>query len=255
MKVMTFNLRADNPLDMKNKWKYRRDFIYDIINQSNCDIIGLQEITNQMEQDLKENIVGYHQIGISRTKNFFMERNTVLVKKKYSIVEEKTFWLSKRPEKKGSAMWHSLFPRICTMVICQLDEQKIAIYNTHLDCLSPIARKKGLRIILNKIREQQEMEKMPCLLMGDFNAKPNSKVMQQFKAKGYGIDGLRPVQDIKPQLYKKATVGGFKGKEKGRHIDYIFASKEFDILDVEIARYNRAGRYPSDHYPVIAKLK
>ena len=255
MKVMTFNLRADNIIDIGNRWRQRCDMVYDIINQSGCDIIGLQEVTNKMEMDLKQNVIGYHQMGLSRTKNLFVERNTLLIKKKYHVIEEKTFWLSKKPEKESSSMWHSLFPRICTMAICEYQGKKLAVYNTHLDCLSPIARKHGLEVILKKIKEQQTIEKMPYILMGDFNAKPHSRVMQKIKDKGNTIDGLKPVQDIKPELYRNATINGFKGKDNGRHIDYIFVSKEFDILDVKIMKYNRNGKYPSDHYPVQAELQ
>lgn len=255
MKVMTFNLRADNIMDIGNRWRDRSDMVYRLINESGCDVIGLQEVTNKMEADLKRNIKNYHQMGVSRTKNWFVERNTLLIRKEYRIIEEKTFWLSKRPEKESSSMWHSLFPRICTMAICEYQGKKLAIYNTHLDCLSPLARKHGLEVVLKKIKEQQTIEEMPYILMGDFNAKPHSKVMKKIKDQGNTINGLRPVQDSKPELYKQTTMSRFKGKDKGRHIDYIFVSKEFDILDVKIVKYNQNGKYPSDHYPIQVELK
>lgn len=256
MRVMTFNLRADNLLDVRNRWKQRSNLVYDVIQNYDCEIVGLQEVTNHMERDLKENLMGYHHIGVSRTKNFFMERNTLLIKKEYHVIGHKTFWLSKEPHKKGSSMWHSLFPRICTRVICNLDGQgKICVYNTHLDCLSPIARRYGLKVILSDMSECLKKEKMPCILTGDFNAKPDSKMMQQFKKEAYALNGLRAVQDVKLELYKKTTMGGFKNRDSGRHIDYIFVSREFDILDVEIIKYNQDGRFPSDHYPIMAEIK
>ena len=49
-------------------------------------------------------------------------------------------------------------------------------------------------------------------------------------------------------------MGTFKGREKGMHIDYIFVSEEFNIKHVEIIRNNINGKYPSDHYPIMATI-
>ena len=256
MRIMTFNVKANYLLDINNRWEERAHLVYDMIRKYDCDIIGLQEVTNQMEGDLKNNIKSYHYIGISRTKNFFVEHNTVLLRKEYEVLENKTFWLSKKPHKKGSSMWHSLFPRICTRVVCKgNDGREIVIYNTHLDCLSPVARRYGLKVILSDMYQQREKEKIPCILTGDFNAKPNSKVMRQFREEAFKLNGLRAAQDISPDIYQKATMGHFKGKDRGQHIDYIFASEEFEINNIEIIKYNKDGKYPSDHYPVMAELK
>lgn len=254
MNVMTFNLRADNLLDIHDRWTHRCHVVYEVIKKYNCDIIGTQEVTMQMAKDLKEHITDYYHLGISRTNYFFMERNTILLKKKYNVLKHRTFWLSQQPEKKGSNMWHSLFPRICTMVISNIEGRKVLIYNTHLDCLSPWARQEGLRIILNDMYNHQIKERRPCILTGDFNARADGKLMKAFKQAAYRLNGLRAVQDIKPELYKKTTMGGFKGKEYGRHIDYIFATQEFDVKNVEIIRYDCHGQYPSDHYPIMAEL-
>ena len=96
---------------------------------------------------------------------------------------------------------------------------------------------------------------MPCILTGDFNARPNSQVMKQFRREAYELNGLRAVQDIRPEIYKSTTMGGFKERDKGMHIDYIFVSQEFDILDAQIIRYNKNGKFPSDHYPIMAELR
>lgn len=254
MRVMTFNLKADSLFDIQDRWKKRCDVVYDVMRKYDCDIIGTQEVTMKMAKDLKEHMKSYHQIGISRTNYFFMERNTVFLKKEYRVLKNRTFWLSQEPDKKGSSMWHSLFPRICTMVISEIKGRKICIYNTHLDCLSPWARHEGMRIILNDMYNYRQQEKMPCLLTGDFNVRADSKLMKEFKSAAYRLNGLRATQDIKPELYEKTTMGEFKGKEYGRHIDYIFATKEFDVKNVEIVKDHHNGQYPSDHYPILAEL-
>ena len=49
-------------------------------------------------------------------------------------------------------------------------------------------------------------------------------------------------------------MSGFKGIEKGLHIEYIFVSEDLEIVDVDIIKDNENGKYPSDHYPLIADI-
>ncbi len=256
MKVMTFNIRADNILDINNRWEKRAELVYETIRKYDCDIIGLQEVTEKMHVDICNNIKDYTIIGAGRTKRFFSEKNSILIKKEYSMLDEKTFWLSKTPDKSGSTVMFSLFPRICTTAVCQLDEKrKVRIYNTHLDCLSAKAREFGLKKIIEVIEKNYEQDHLPCILMGDFNATPDSRMIKKFKNGQYTSKKLFAVQDINDALYKKTTMGMFKGKEKGIHIDYIFVSEEFEIESAEVVKHHKLGKYPSDHYPIVAELK
>ncbi len=255
MKVMTFNLRSDNILDIHNRWRKRKSIVCDVINKYECDIIGLQEVTNQMEEDLKENIRDYNIFGEGRTKKLFLEKNNLLIKNNYLIEEPKTFWLSQTPDKRGSSIWYSLFPRICTTAIIEVETGvRIRVYNTHLDCLLPYAREYGLKIIAKAMEEYQKKEELPCILMGDFNATPNSKLIKNFSKGLYSNKYFIAVQELDKELYKESTMGMFRGKEKGMHIDYIFVSEEFTIKDVKIIKDSIEGKYPSDHYPIIAEI-
>lgn len=256
MKIMTFNIRADNIFDINNRWKKRADLVCETMKHYNCDIIGLQEVTQKMYEDIHVNVKDYNIIGVGRTKKFFSEKNSILIKKEYRILEEETFWLSKTPNKVGSTIFLSLFPRICTTVVCELGPgKKVRIYNTHLDCLFATAREFGLKKIAEVMEKNYEREHLPCILMGDFNATPNSRLMKKFKSGRYTTKKLFAVQDIDETLYQKSTMGMFKGKEKGMHIDYIFVSEEFEIQNTEVVKYNKAGKYPSDHYPLVARVK
>lgn len=255
MKIMTFNLRADNVLDINNRWRNRVNLVHDVISQYDCDVIGFQEVTKQMESELEKYNKDYYKVGEGRTRRLFMEKNTLLIKKKFSVEKDYTFWLSKTPWKKNSSIWYSLFPRICTSAICEIEAgKKVRIYNTHLDCLLPHAREFGLGVILNHIQEEQAKEPLPCILMGDFNAKPNSKLIQRFKDGKYTERRFIAAQEVNPELYKKTTMGSFKGREEGRHIDYIFVTEEFKVERMEIVKYSKNGKYPSDHYPLVAEL-
>lgn len=46
----------------------------------------------------------------------------------------------------------------------------------------------------------------------------------------------------------------FKGRMKGEPIDYIFVTDEFVVEEVYLDTSSSEGRYPSDHYPLVAVL-
>lgn len=255
MKVMSFNVRADNILDIHNRWKNRSELVYEMIKHYNCDLLGLQEVTEHMYRDLMNSIDAYHIIGKGRSKRYFNERNNLLIKKQYNLSNEETFWLSKTPTKVGSSVWYSMFPRICTTAVVEMaPDLKIRVYNTHLDCILPQARVYGLKKIVEFIEKHHEQEKLPCILMGDFNAGPQSKLIQEFSKGIYSSKQFIAVQEVRKEIYNEATMGHFKGKSRGLHIDYIFVSEEFKIENVEIIKYQKNKKYPSDHYPLLAEI-
>lgn len=257
MKVMSFNLRTDFMLDINNRWNRRKHIVYDIINKFDCDIIGVQELNENMYNDLSINLNNYNIVGERRTKRFFSEKNDILVNKRNKVLDYNTFWLSKDINKIGSSVWYSLYPRICTTALIELNNgNRIRVYNTHLDCGIPLAKKYGLLRISQYIdkKDKEGEVSIPIILMGDFNLTPSNKIINEFKSGIYCKRKLMAVQEFKKDIYNMSTISGFKGYRKGLHIDYIFVSSEFKVNNVEIVNYNENGKYPSDHYPIYADI-
>ena len=180
VKVMSFNLRADFVLDINNRWRDRKNIVCDVINKLDCDIIGVQELNETMHKDLVNNLNNYNIIGERRTKKFFCEKNDILINKRNKVLEQHTFWLSKDIDKIGSSVWYSLYPRICTTVLIELSSgRKVRVYNTHLDCGLPRAKKYGLFKISEYIdkKDKEGEENIPIILMGDFNLTPRNKII------------------------------------------------------------------------------
>lgn len=96
---MTFNLRSDSVLDGKNRWNKRKELVCEVLEKYACDIIGLQEVTVKMREDLEKNLKGYQIIGQPRSKRFFIEHNNILVSNRHTILNQETFWLSKNLKK------------------------------------------------------------------------------------------------------------------------------------------------------------
>ena len=53
----------------------------------------------------------------------------------------------------------------------------------------------------------------------------------------------------------EATFNGWKPVITGERIDWIVASPQFQTLDAEIGRRMPDGRFPSDHWSVMATLQ
>ncbi len=252
---MTFNLRTDFPLDINNRWRKRSSIIYEVFEKYKCDIVGVQELNNMMFSDISRNVEGYNIVGQPRSERISMERNDILVSKEHEIIENNTFWLSNSPDKVGTSLWYSVFPRICTTATIRLKGgTTVRIYNTHLDCFSSKARRVELRKIVEYMDKKYEEDRLPVILMGDFNATPGSRLIKDFANDSGSKRRFIAVQEYNKDIYGRSTMSNFRGTKKGRHIDYIFVSEEFEIVNTEIVDYHINGKYPSDHYPIIADL-
>lgn len=255
MRVMTFNLKTDHIFVGKSKWDVRSEVVYEIFKDLDCDIVGAQEVNNKMYEDITKKVLGYNIIGNARSKRYFVERNNVFVKKNYDIKNETTFWLSKNPQQEGSALWYSMFPRICTTAVVNINGSKVRVYNTHLDCLLPSSRVFGLKKITEFIEKNHDEENIPIILMGDFNASPHSKLIKDFNLGVFNKKKLVAVQEVNKSLYEEGTFRHKHGRKGIVHIDYIYVSEEFSIKHAEIIKYNKNGVFPSDHYPLVADLE
>ena len=260
IKVASFNVKHDSFLARRNAWQYRRELISDMIRPSGAAIIGVQELVPSMREDMMRRLSGYSIRGLGRNKVLEDEQSAILLKnEEVTVCFDKMFWLSKHPEKVGSRAYFSFFPRICTVCEAYVKEfdTKIRVFNTHFVHICWMARTLSVQIILRHMHELNEEERLPTILMGDMNAKPNSKPIQILS------ENLHEYPDIHLTNIWSCfdsdeiinTYHGFRGKERGLPIDYIFISDELEFEEAYIDRTSFDGRYPSDHYPLIAALR
>lgn len=240
----------------------RIESIKEFFKNVSPDILGTQELTERALDVLEDN--GkisdlYERVGNPRTLNKKDEYTAIFYKKElFELVEADTFWLSRSPKVTGSRAWFSLFPRICTWCVLRVRSsgELIRIYNTHLDCFSPFARRHGLALIKRLAKKYDGERLCGTVIMGDFNAFPTSKTVKILLENGEEgtvvKDTFSVLYRVDPQNLR--TYHGFKGKKKGAPIDYIFTTKRLDILSAHIDRTAYGGIYPSDHFPVIAKI-
>ncbi|MEG1930492.1 MAG: endonuclease/exonuclease/phosphatase family protein [Anaerovorax sp.] len=263
LKISTFNLKNDHWPLLKTHWSRRKPAVCAFFREENPDIIGTQELKYQRILELLKTFPEYGFIGEGRQGGQLGEYCAVFYKKtKFHCISQGTFWLSKCPHKKSRG-WLAMFPRICTWATFSVLDGKlhetgeqISVFNTHLDHISPYARTDGLLQITEFINEN--FRNQGVILMGDFNAKPDSRALKVIDAMseengiftGSSYRGFYSTASPNGKTYH-----GFHGSVVGKPMDYIFTSKEITIERVSVVQKKYCGMYPSDHFPIVLTCK
>ena len=253
--VMSFNIRLASVDDGENHWNIRKDKVKDLISYYEADFVGLQEAQKPQIDYLLDNNSAYSFLGRPRTDEVNAEFSCIFyLKNKYKVLEQNTFWLSENPEKSGKS-WDAAYPRIVTYALFEniKTKKKVWVLNTHFDHVGVIARQKSAEIILEKIKTLQKKRNVPVVLTGDFNSVESDSWMKPLFE---NLQEARSNSVTKPYA-EKATWNGFKFNEKpSEQIDFIFSSKN----NTKVLKYRTITdfydyKYPSDHFPIVAKIK
>ncbi len=278
--LLTFNIRYDNPADGPDGWPKRRDQVVDLIKDHHPDAVGLQEVLKNQLDDLTSGLPGYGAIGVGRDDGQEKgEYSCILFRKdRFRAEESGTFWLSGTPDVPGSNTWNAACVRVCTWArltetsaggagVAPAAPRSFYLFNTHMDHQSQDARDRGAELIARRMAARAHPE-IPAILTGDLNAgEKNSAVMfltgraprarlevsPAPPATGL-VDSFRVAH---PDETDAGTFHAFKGPAGDTHrkIDYILVPRGATVLEASIDRRERAGRYPSDHYAVTARVR
>jgi endonuclease/exonuclease/phosphatase family metal-dependent hydrolase len=251
LKIMTFNLRVHVESDGDNAWPNRAEAVAETIRKHDPDIIGVQEGLRGMLADLETLLPEYGWVGEGRDGGTEGEYSAIFYKKdKWEVVESGNFSLSEHPERLGAISWNSSHARMCTWAAFRSGEGgQLALFNTHLDHVSEEAQLKGMELIRERMRNLRARTGLPIVLTGDFNVRPGHDAVAGLEREGY-LSVYSVLHDEEREV--GGTVHHFKGGESGDTIDYIFLTPDWWVQSVVIDRELYEGRYPSDHYPVVA---
>ena len=249
LKVVTYNMRYDCQADGQNNFEYRKPYMIKKIKEKTPDVIGFQEMLPHMKSWFEESFPEYHLVGCGRAKDYTDEHNAIAYKKEtFELLGLETFWLSPTPYLPGSRFEEqSICPRVCTMALLKPKEgrQPIRVYNTHLDHEGEEARILGIRLVLERMKQDYEKFPLPSVLMGDFNATPDSNEIQIIEKESSLKDVTRTIP---------YTFHDFGRLQRFIKIDYIYMSQDWSCHQVEVWDDVEEGIYLSDHYPVQADL-
>ncbi len=251
LRVMTFNVRYPAPGDGPNQWEHRRDLLVATIHEHNPDIFGTQELFHHQGQYIVEKAPEYTWFGVSRRGNQQDEHMGVFYKGgKLKLVESGNFWLSETPDTPGSMSWNVSLPRMVTWGLFErkVDGRRFYFYNTHFPHRreDAEARVRCAQVIMSRIGALPK--DIAFILTGDFNAPAGGDV---YKA----LAGLQDAWETAgSRSGPQATYNGFRGSTDGPRIDWILYRGALKALHAQTVTKNENGRYPSDHYPVLAVL-
>lgn len=258
LRVMTYNIRFDNPADGVHAWPNRKELVASVIRFHKADIIGVQEALEHQIQDLMELLPGYDWVGVGRNEDEGGEFSAILYRSSVVAVKEaQTFWLSESPDEPGSQSWDSSLPRIATWAhfVTSSEERELFVLNTHFDHRGEQARLESAHLI--KEQTSRLANGLPVIVMGDLNATseqpPLALLSDTPLPDGRSLhDGF--VHSLQPHHGPASTWTGFTKIEADRRIDYIFASEDLPIHYHAILTDKLEDRYPSDHLPVLVEV-
>jgi endonuclease/exonuclease/phosphatase family metal-dependent hydrolase len=258
---MSFNIRDGTYADGDNRWENRRDVLFRVLCKYNCDIVALQEAYRFQIDQICEAAPQYGWIGVGRDDGKDQgEHSAILFRKdRLDVAEKGTFWFSDTPEEPGSITWGNARTRICTWgrFMDRSSRETFHLFNLHLDHISQSSREKSVMLLERQIASRRGAD--PVIVTGDFNSTEENPVVGYLKGKlPMGESGVAsvPLVDTFRLIHPDATEAGtfheFKGGRNGKKIDFIFALPGVKVLDADILHDAENGRYPSDHFPVMA---
>lgn len=258
--VMTFNIRYGTAPDGDNAWPLRRELLFDLVRREDADLIGVQEALDFQIDELVGAAPAYAVIGVGRDDGLRAgEYSAILYRReRFHVAEAGTFWFSDTPQAPGSRSWGNSITRICTWArFIDRDGRGFWLFNLHLDHQSQPSRERSTELLRDRLGGRTFPHE-PVVVTGDFNVgEQNPAIQTLLAARGDQppllVDSFRVLH---PDEETVGTFNGFRiGQVHGDKIDYILVPPGTDVIRAEILRTSRNGRYPSDHFPVVARVR
>jgi endonuclease/exonuclease/phosphatase family metal-dependent hydrolase len=257
VKVMTFNIRTRTIIDGPNHWNHRKQIVFDMLADNAADVIGLQEAKSSQLRQIRQALPDYGVYSAGRNDGLASGESCPILyrKSRLSLKEAGTFWFSDTPSVPGTKDWGNMPPRICSWahLVENSSGNSFYLYNLHLDNLSQHSREKSIRLLTKQIAARKTAD--PFLIVGDFNMEQSNPAMAFLETAHAGL--VQSIKDVWELIHPNKNIGtrhGFHGSTSGPQIDHILICDSIQALDARIDNRQVNGRYPSDHFPVIAKV-
>lgn len=253
-KMATFNVRWDNSNDVGNLWKDRLPHVIDLIQFHQIGLFGTQEGLHHQIEQMSQGL-GYSYLGVGRDDGAQKGEYTAILfdPAQYKLLDQGTFWLSPTPETPSKG-WDAALNRICSWGKFKDGSKKtFFVFNIHYDHIGQQAREESSKLLMAQI-EKINTEKLPVILMGDFNVTPDNPAYSTITANPVWQDA-RLISKT-PAYGPAGTFSGFDWeKMPDGIIDHIFINGKIEVVRHGILTDNYGKKYPSDHFPVMVEIK
>ncbi|WP_066412850.1 endonuclease/exonuclease/phosphatase family protein [Halorubrum aethiopicum] len=287
IRVLSYNVRYDNRHDGHDAWYARRDGVADLVRFHRPDVVAFQEPLPAQRDDLRERLPEYALLGRGRKRDDAGEGCPIGVRTdRWRAVDDGTFWLSETPAEPSTG-WDAAHPRIATWARIRPREEPdgpagpadspLLVVNTHLDHVSARARRESARLLRERIPELAAVdgedgdagsaddpfdgsERVPRVLVGDFNCTAGSdphRILTGDDPDGGAGDALRDAAAAADVRHgPRTSLTDFSRLIDNRRIDHVLVSSTVETeAFATLADRDDRGRYPSDHLPVLARLR
>ena len=251
---MSFNLRYAS-MNRPNAWPDRRPVMRECILKMSPDIMGTQEGVYPQLKDIARDLPDYEWIGLGRDGGSRGEFMAVFYRKsRFEPMQFDHFWLSDTPDVVGSSTWGNTNRRMVTWVrfFDRNTKRDFYFFNTHFDHKVQEAREKSAALLRARIEKLKT--DLPVIVTGDFNAAAGTNKAYKILTDEKFLTDTWLVATER----KNEGIGTFNGFSKavpgGPRIDWILTRGNFSVESAEIVAFSKDGQFPSDHFPVVAKL-
>ena len=259
LRVMTWNIRYDNPGDGVHAWPMRRDELLSSVGSQRVDVLCIQEGLKHQVAFLKDGLTGFDVRGAGRDDGKDQGEYAAIYFRtsRFTCRDAGTFWLSPTPEVPSKG-WDAALPRIVTWVRLydSLARGEVTVFNTHFDHQGVVAREQSAGLIREKVRSIAGS--LPFVLTGDFNAGEKDSCYRILVSRS----GLPPFfndamhQALVPHAGPLVSYTGFPfvSDIPRERIDFIFVNDAAEVRRHAILDARRGPGYISDHLPVVADI-
>lgn len=259
--IMSFNIRYGTAKDGENSWPARRQMLFDVIREQDADLLGLQEALATQIDEIVTAVPVYAVVGVGRDDGAKEgEFSAILFRKdRLHVAEAGTFWFSDTPATPASRSWGNNITRISTWArFIDRDGRGFYHFNLHLDHESQRSREQSTALLRQRIYARG-FPREPVVVTGDFNVGEQNPALATLVVSS-GPDAPAPFVDTFRVVYpNETTVGTFTGftfgKVTGEKIDYVLVQPGTEVMSAAIVRTSRNERYPSDHFPIVARVR
>ncbi len=262
IRIMTFNLRYGTADDGENGWEHRRGLVDAVVTGFAPDLLGTQECLALQRDHLQQVLPDHQAIAVGRDDGKDAGEMCALFvdARRFAVLASGHFWLSEAPDVVGSRGWDAALPRIATwarLADACAGGRELLVVNTHWDHVGAQARRASARLV--RARATELAQGAPVLVMGDFNTPIDAvgpddagRILREGTA-----DGRPRLLDTFAAAAAPAlgTYHAFTGVPQPGRIDAILATVEVSVLAAAVVDTSAGGRFPSDHFPVIAVVR
>ena len=261
LRIVSHNLLFEKtiPSEEARQWKNRKKAVVEYFKDYGFDIVGTQEALTFQVNDILSALPDFGKIGLDlggRTTNSNAENAAIFYRKnKLEVLDKGDFWFSATPDIAGSYSWNAGYPRKCTWAKFKIKatDQILYVFNSHFYVFDESHEAKTQCATILKEKIEQIAADAPVVVMGDFNATPDTKTIGILLTDNF----LRDSKSLaKKQKDPHGTYHGFDVSSiPSTRIDYIMVNDKLAVLNYWVVDDElKSEKFTSDHLPVVADV-